>query len=345
MDNLTARPQLLKQANLSLIRKIIKSKGTATRAEIVNETEISSTTVRSLLSEMMENGEIQSMGHDESSGGRKAERYQFKPDRYMSAVFCITDNQIHSLLVNMCGEILETDHLNLKGEDFEQAVTASLDNLVLRKEIRSIGIGVPGIVEDGCYWHKNSLDEWIREEIGNHLSKRYHVPVVMENDLNAAAIGFSRRCREWLSCESTEHINMAYLHFEKGCVSAGFIADGRIVRGWNNYAGELGLVPSDNGRALGEAVSGAEDNACYISLVSDMICWICAILNPQLIMLGGADLRKECMDPIRERIAVLLPNPMLAQIHSSPDVWRAYGEGMAYLTAGKMFDQVQFIKE
>ena len=75
MDTLTARPRLLKQANLSLIRRVIKNRGTATRAEIAGETQISSTTVRSLLAEMLENGEIESIGHDESSGGRKAERY------------------------------------------------------------------------------------------------------------------------------------------------------------------------------------------------------------------------------------------------------------------------------
>ena len=76
MDSLTARPNILKQANLSLIRRAIKAKGTSTRAEIAIETRISSTTVRSLLSEMLENGEIESIGLDESSGGRKAQRYR-----------------------------------------------------------------------------------------------------------------------------------------------------------------------------------------------------------------------------------------------------------------------------
>lgn len=94
MDTLTARPRVLKQANLSLIRKVLKAKGTATRAEIAYETKISSTTVRSLLSEMMQNGEIESVGYDESSGGRKAERYGFRPNRYYGAAFCITGDRI-----------------------------------------------------------------------------------------------------------------------------------------------------------------------------------------------------------------------------------------------------------
>lgn len=94
MDTLTARPRVLKQANLSHIRKVLKAKGTATRAEIAYETKISSTTVRSLLSEMMQNGEIESVGYDESSGGRKAERYGFRPNRYYGAAFCITGDRI-----------------------------------------------------------------------------------------------------------------------------------------------------------------------------------------------------------------------------------------------------------
>lgn len=107
MDSLTARPNLLKQANLSLIRRVIKTNGSATRAEIALETRISSTTVRSLLSEMLENGEIEGIGLDESSGGRKAQRYRLNPERYHGAAFCLLDDRVIFLLVNMCGEIVE----------------------------------------------------------------------------------------------------------------------------------------------------------------------------------------------------------------------------------------------
>ena len=83
-----------------------ESKRNCHRAEIAYETKISSTTVRSLLSEMMQNGEIESVGYDESSGGRKAERYGFRPNRYYGAAFCITGDQIYGLLINVCGEIV-----------------------------------------------------------------------------------------------------------------------------------------------------------------------------------------------------------------------------------------------
>ena len=237
MDTLTARPRLLKQANLSQIRRVIKRRGTATRAEIAGETQISSTTVRSLLAEMMENGEIESIGHDESSG-----------------------------------EILETVRLEFTGSDYEPAICAFLDELMARKDIKSIGIGVPGIVEGGAFWQgTGGSDELCRYDLGDRLAERYHIPVVMENDLNATAIGFGRCYAKEFPCESPEHTNMAYLHLEKTCVSAGFIVGGRIVRGFRNFAGELGLIPMEDGRILDEWLMSALDDKDYTDLMIRII--------------------------------------------------------------------------
>lgn len=346
MDTLTARPRLLKQVNLSQIRRVIKRRGTSTRAEIAGETQISSTTVRSLLAEMMENGEIESIGHDKSSGGRKAERYRFKPDKYYGAAICISGSDMHGLLVGICGEILETVRLEFTGSDYEPAICAFLDELMARKDIKSIGIGVPGIVEGGAFWQgTGGSDELCRYDLGDRLAERYHIPVVMENDLNATAIGFGRCYAKEFPRESPERANMAYLHLEKTCVSAGFIVGGRIVRGFRNFAGELGLIPMEDGRILDEWLMSALDDKDYTDLMIRIISWICGILNPQYVVLGGPDLRTDCIGPISDGFSALLPKHMTAEILYSADMWHDYHDGMASLTAGKIFDDVQFIKE
>ncbi len=108
MDELIARPQMLKQVNLGLIRNAIITKGTTTRADIARDTRISSTTVRSLLTEMLQSGEIESVGFEESSGGRKAEKYRFKLDRYFGAALCIGKDAVQWLLVDIGGEIVQS---------------------------------------------------------------------------------------------------------------------------------------------------------------------------------------------------------------------------------------------
>lgn len=346
MDTLTARPNLLKQANLSLIRRVIREKGTATRSEIAGATGISVTTVRSLLAEMMDLGELESIGYDTSSGGRKAERYRFKPDRYYGAAFCITGNQIHSLLINVYGEIVETSSLEAPDDDYERAITTCLDELVRQKEIKSIGIGVPGVVEGSSFWSQNKQNyELYKIPLGDNLASRYGIPVIMENDLNATAIGFGRCYAKEFPGENPENINMAYLHFEDGCVSAGFIAGGRIIRGCSNFAGEIGLVPAADGQTLAEYMATPMDDIQYSHFVVQIICWICGILNPQYVLLGGPSLRADCVGPISDTLVTVLPKHMLTAVLYSPDVWHDYHDGMAYLTAGKMFDEIQFIKE
>lgn len=346
MDTLTGRPRILKQANLSSIRRVIKTNKTATRSEIAAETKISFTTVRSLLTEMLLNGEIESIGFDESSGGRKAERYRFKPDRYYGIAFCITDNQIQSLLINVCGEIVETSHLELSDDHYEEAIISVLDRIVSQKDIKSIGIGVPGVVKGGSYWRKNRHDTELHQvDLGITLANKYGIPVILENDLNAITIGFNQCYQSEFPSESHENTTLAYLHFDKGCISAGFIANGKILRGYQNFAGELGLIPADHDKLLDECISESTDDPTFTNYVIQILAWICGILNPQYIALAGPDMRKNCIGPIGDGLSALLPNPMLAEIVYSPDVWHDYHNGMAYLTAGKMFDDIQLVKE
>lgn len=346
MDTVNGRPGILKQANLSMVRNVLKNRGTATRAEIAAETNISSTTVRSLLTEMMENGEIQSIGYDESSGGRKAERYQIVPDRYFGAALCTVDGHIDCLLVNVNGEIVETAEYDLPDGDLERALTSILDALTAEKDIKSIGIGVPGVVDNGSYWKKRLNDDTMHQiKIGETISKRYQIPVVLENDLNATAIGFGRCYAKEFPDENPDSINLAYLHFNRGCVSAGFIADGRIIRGANNFAGELGLVPLDDDQLLDERMSQPMDEKQYINNLIKVISWVCGILNPQYIALVGPEMKQDCIGPIVDGLSAFLPQHMMAEILYSPDMKHDYFNGMAYLTAGKMFEEVQLIKE
>lgn len=346
MDKITARPQMLKQANLSLIRRVIKNKGTATRAEIAEETKISSTTVRSLLAEMIESGEIQSIGYDESSGGRRAERYGLKPDHSYGAAVCMSGSSMHGLLVGICGEVLQVTDLAVTDGDYEPAMLDYLDGLVARKNIKSIGIGVPGIVDGWTFWRESASDgELYRDDLGKRLAARYQIPVILENDLNATAIGFGRCYLKEFPGEVPGQVHMVYLYLEETCISAGIIAGGRVVRGCHNFAGELGLVPMGNGRTFAQCLAGSADDREYVNLLIQGICWICGILNPQYVVLGGPNLRMDCMGPISDGCCALLPTHMSAEILYSADLWHDYHDGMAYLTAGRIFDDIQFTKE
>lgn len=345
MNQLNAKPQLLKQANLSHIRKVIRDRGDATRAEIAAVTDISITTVRTLLTELLQQREIESVGHDRSSGGRKAERYRLRPDRYHCAALCMNDQALDALVVNACGEIVQTTRLSVEQGEWEQAVFAFLDRLTAQLEIRAIGMGVPGIVEEDGYWRKQPGGEMMhRVEIGKALTERYGLPVVLENDLNATAIGFGRCYQQQFPQAGAEQTNMAYLYFEESCISAGFVVGGQVVRGSSNFAGELGLVPMADGQPLDSLFARPMDDKSYVRLAVQVIGWVCGILNPRYVALGGPALRNHCIAPIADGLSALLPRRMMTELLSAPDLWHDYHSGMAWLTAGRMFEDVRLIK-
>lgn len=342
-DNIMGKPNALKQVNLTMVRRVIMEKGSATRAEIVDATKISVTTVRMLLTELQKNNELIEVGFDDSIGGRKAIRYKLNEIRFFGVAFCLDGECIRYLTVNICGEICDTGTFAANGNS-TAAICLFLDELCAKTEIRSIGIGVPGVVSGMGYERKNAHGELEHYPIGEVLSHRYGVPVILENDLNAIALGFGRCYLKTFPKERCENVNMAYLHFDADCLSAGFLADGRILRGHSNFVGELGLFPVTATQTLDELLaSHLEDNE-YADIVTRLLAAVCCVLNPQYIALGGKAFRKECLPMITECISAALPTKMSAEILYAADKWHDYFEGMAYLTAEQIFADVRLVK-
>lgn len=343
-DKLIGKPNALKQVNLSIIRRIIREKGSVTRAEIVDATKISVTTVRTLLTGMQNNDEIIEVGYDDSIGGRKAVRYKLNKNRFFGIALCLGNETVRYLTVNICGEIHESGSFPVEG-DMIESVCAFLDNLITRVEIRSIGLGVPGVVRGLCYERKNDQGELINYNIGEIIHDRYGLPMILENDLNAITLGFGCCYLNSFPTENWETTNMAYLHFDKDCLSAGFLSQGRILRGWNNFVGELGLFPVDDCNTLDQTLSLPLSDSQFSSIVSKIIGGICCILNPQFIALGGQAFRKDCLPLINECFSNTLPTQMTAEILYAEDKWHDYFEGMAYLTAEQIFSDVRLITD
>ncbi|MCW2797347.1 ROK family protein [Nocardioides sp.] len=106
-----------------------------------------------------------------------------------------------------------------------------------------VGVGIPGLVdvEQGAVKHAVNLGvdgEWL--PLRRLLSERLGVPVVVENDVNAATLGAAA-----LSGAN----DLVYLSIGTG-LAAGLVLEGRLRRGAQGAAGEIGHVPVDPAGAL-----------------------------------------------------------------------------------------------
>lgn len=104
-----------------------------------------------------------------------------------------------------------------------------------RSEIRGIGVGLPGLVDNnGILLHAPHM-RWTDVPARDLLQAHFDWPVVIDNDANLWAFG------EWYLNQPLRNRQVALISVSGG-VGCGFISDGRIVRGAHGLAGEMGHV-------------------------------------------------------------------------------------------------------
>ena len=108
---------------------------------------------------------------------------------------------------------------------------------ILDKRPEAIGISCGGPLdsESGVILGPPNLPGWDRVEISRIISSHFGVPTQLENDANACAAA------EWRFGAGKGCRNMVFLTFGTG-LGAGLILDGKLYRGTNGNAGEVGHV-------------------------------------------------------------------------------------------------------
>ncbi|MCL4804628.1 MAG: ROK family protein [Anaerolineae bacterium] len=111
-----------------------------------------------------------------------------------------------------------------------------------RSALVSAGIGIPGQIEpvNGTVSHAVNLNLREPYPLRATLQKALGIPVVLENDVRAAAWG----AYHW-ACASESLKSLAYLSIGTG-IAAGLILDGHLYRGAHGMAGEIGHIPMDS---------------------------------------------------------------------------------------------------
>lgn len=119
----------------------------------------------------------------------------------------------------------------------------ALHRLAVRAGVLScfttVGVGVPGLVESGSGHVSHAVNLGVRGVLGlgPELSARLGVPVVVENDVNAAALGAAHVL-------GRDGADLAFLSIGTG-LAAGLVTGGRLRRGARGAAGEIGHIPVD----------------------------------------------------------------------------------------------------
>jgi len=237
-----ATHQQTKRHNRDLVLKTIFDNATVSRAEIARTTRLTRTTVSDVVAGLLAEGLVEEVGVGSSLGGKLPILLSLvKDSRYMISLNLGYD-QFCGAVVNLRGEIKETETLPVSGRDGEQAlalVYEILDRLTKKswEPLVGIGAGTPGLINtrEGLVVNAVNLD-WQNLPLANLLQARYHLPVYLLNDSQAAAIG------EFVyGGKHKSDDNLVVINVKQG-IGAGIIINGRLFQGDGGGAGEIGHV-------------------------------------------------------------------------------------------------------
>lgn len=151
--------------------------------------------------------------------------------------------KISCALSDLTGKLIETQVVATNASEGEVAVLNRIINVIdkvmlntntAREDIKAIGIGAPGPLDArrGIIVEPANLP-FINFDLVTPIREKFNIPVYLDNDANAAAIG------EFMFGAGKGTENMVYITVSTG-VGGGAILNGKIYRGRTTNALEIG---------------------------------------------------------------------------------------------------------
>jgi predicted NBD/HSP70 family sugar kinase len=216
-----------------------------TRRELTEATGLSRVTVTQRVDALIAGGYLREESDASSTGGRPPRRLvpDFESKTILAAALGATHGRV--AVLDGRGAALAERAIESNIRSGPPAVLNRLvghwKRLLVRagrdvRSVRGIGIGVPGPVnaDTGRLVRPPIMPGWDDFPIGDHVRAQLHAPVFVDNDANLMAIGESRRVYPHLP-------SLLFVKVGTG-IGAGLVLNGRLFRGIDGGAGDIGHV-------------------------------------------------------------------------------------------------------
>ncbi|WKV10416.1 ROK family transcriptional regulator [Thermoanaerobacterium sp. CMT5567-10] len=236
--------KLLKGMNESLILNVIRHNKYVSRSEIAKITNLTPPTVTNIINKLLEDGLVKEDKLGESSGGRPPVILKINNEAFDLIVIIIGTDIMEEYLLDAELNIRESQVDSIKKEDAESIFKLLFDRIrhlkdISNKEIAGIGIVVRGPVKssEGISVFSPNIG-WRNVPIKDMMEKEFGIPTFVENDVRAMALG------EFYNGIAKNVGNVVFLKVGHG-IGSTIILDGKIYRGINDMAGEIGHTTID----------------------------------------------------------------------------------------------------
>ncbi|MFI1070835.1 ROK family protein [Streptomyces puniciscabiei] len=249
--------------NTALVLGLLRDAGAEgiSRLELAERTGLTPQAVSKITARLREDGFAAEAGRRASTGGKPRTVLRLVPEAGHAVGVHLDRDELRVVLVDLDGAVVKERRAGLDLGAGAEAVLAAVGDAVegvVREALGAfpgeagpagegegaagtvasllgVGVALPGPLDHsrGVLHRVTGFPEWDGFPLRDALGERLGVPVVVDKDTNAAALGLS------VGGEGGEGGSFAYLHLGTG-LGAGLVIGGRVHRGARTGAGEFG---------------------------------------------------------------------------------------------------------
>ncbi|HWG23475.1 ROK family transcriptional regulator [Actinospica sp.] len=243
------------QRSRQAVIRLLRERGTLSRAEIARVVGLSPSTVSTLVGSLVAEGMVMELGGQLPPAGGRAGRpgtaVMLNPASGEAIGIDFGYRHVHVIIADVTHAVqiaksapLPADYDPSHGLDAAtDLVRAAMDEAGTDPaRILGVGVSLPGPYNRASALPNSGLiPTWSGIPVAAELGRRLHLPVVADNDANLGALAE----RQWGAGADIDELVYVKLH---NTVGAAFVSNGRLTRGAVGGAGEIGhLVMDDKG--------------------------------------------------------------------------------------------------
>ncbi|HEY0718561.1 MAG TPA: ROK family transcriptional regulator [Streptosporangiaceae bacterium] len=243
MERRPGTPSLLRELNDRAALDLLLPGTPLTRTQISEQTRVSKVTVAQMLTRLEERGLVTVVGQQEGGRGPNAALYSVVPSSAYVAGLYVEMDLVSAGVADVTGRIVAEVSVNPTGAPNPvELVRGAVDQAcrtagVEMSRLSALVIGSPGVVDPrtGDPQLAINLPDW-HEGVLDSLRGALHRPVIIENDVNLAALA------ERSVGAARDLSDFVLVWMGIGLGMAAFLG-GKVHRGAVGAAGEIGYLP------------------------------------------------------------------------------------------------------
>ena len=236
--------------NARIVLETIRLHGPVSRAQVARRTELTPQTISNITAQLIERNLVVETGRKQGSRGSPSTQLEFNAEGAFAVGLDLDQDHLTGVLVNLNGIVQGRFYQTLDFPVPAEALKLMTDvakQLIAEgglepSQVWGVGVGLPGPIRiSGGHAidqivNPDSFPGWENVPVVDELTRRLNLPIFLENNATAAAIG------EIFYGAGQGVASFVYVFLGVG-LGGGIVLNGQPFHGFQGNTGEFGFIP------------------------------------------------------------------------------------------------------